>query len=99
MGDGIGQLGLGASEPCGISFARELQCLDRVVASTKGTVEMETANIQAYARQLYEAQGPKAIAEAAQKAASYERQGKSEEAQTWRRIEAALMLLRGPRES
>jgi hypothetical protein len=37
---------------------------------------METANIQAYARQLYEAQGPKAIAEAAQKAASYERQGK-----------------------
>ena len=60
---------------------------------------METANIQAYARQLYEAQGPKAIAEAAQKAASYERQGKSEEAQTWRRIEAALMLLRGPRES
>ena len=60
---------------------------------------MQVAHIQSYARQLYEAQGSKMIAEAAQKAASYERQGQSEEAQTWRRIEAALILLRGPRES
>jgi hypothetical protein len=60
---------------------------------------MEVAYIQTYARQLYEAQGPKAIAEAAQKAAAYERHGETEKAQTWRRIEAALMLLRGPRES
>ena len=60
---------------------------------------MEVAHIQSYARQLYEAQGSKAIAEAAQKAASYERQGQSEVAQTWRRIEAALFRLRGPRES
>jgi hypothetical protein len=60
---------------------------------------MEVAHIQSYARQLYEAQGSKAIVEAAQKAAAYERQGLSEEAQTWRRIEAALILLRGPRES
>jgi hypothetical protein len=60
---------------------------------------MDVAHIQNYARRLYEAQGAKAIAEAAQKAAGYERSGQSEEAQTWRRIEAALMLLRGPRES
>jgi hypothetical protein len=59
---------------------------------------METSNIQAYARQLYEAQGPKAIAEAAQKAAAYERRGQSEEAQTWRRIESGPdALARAPR--
>jgi hypothetical protein len=40
-----------------------------------------------------------AIVEAAQEAAGCERSGQSDEAQTWRRIEAALMLLRGPRES
>ena len=60
---------------------------------------MEVANIQSYALQLYEVQGAKAIAEAAQKAAAFERRGEREEAQTWRRIEAALILLRGPRET
>jgi hypothetical protein len=60
---------------------------------------MEVANIQTLARQLYEAQGPKAIAEAAQKAAAHEQRRETEQAQTWRRIEGALMLLRGPRES
>jgi hypothetical protein len=60
---------------------------------------MEIASIQVVARQLYEAQGAKAIAEAAQKAAAHERRGETEQAQTWRRIEAALMLLRGPRAS
>jgi hypothetical protein len=60
---------------------------------------MEAAQIQVYARQLYEAQGAKAIADAASKAAAYEQAGANAEAQTWRRIQAALMLLRGPRES
>jgi hypothetical protein len=60
---------------------------------------MEVANIQTIARQLYESQGAKAIAEVAQKAAAHERSGETEQAQTWRRIEAALMLLRGPRET
>jgi len=41
---------------------------------------MEVAEIQSYARQLYEAQGAKAIAEAAQKAAAFERQGKGRRA-------------------
>ena len=60
---------------------------------------MEAANIQSYARQLFEAQGAKAIAEAAQKAGAFERRGEKEEAETWRRIEAALILLRGTRET
>jgi len=60
---------------------------------------MEVANIQTIARQLYEAHGARAIAEAAQKAAAHERGGQTEQGQTWRRIEAALMLLRGPRET
>jgi hypothetical protein len=60
---------------------------------------MEIANIQTYARQLYDAQGAKAIAEAAQKAAAHEQRGEAREAQTWRQIEAAVILLRGPRES
>ena len=55
--------------------------------------------MQSYALQLYEVPGAKAIAEAAQKAAVFERRGEREEAQTWRRIEAALILLRGPRET
>ncbi len=55
--------------------------------------------IQAYARQLYEAQGPRAIAEAAQKASRLERQKDMEQAHMWRRIEAALLLMRGPRQT
>jgi len=37
---------------------------------------MEVANIQSYARRLFEAQGAKAIAEAAQKAAAFEREAR-----------------------
>ena len=43
---------------------------------------MEIANIQTLARQMYEAQGAKAIAAAAQKAAAHEQRGEAEEAQT-----------------
>jgi len=54
------------------------------------------SEINDYARQLFEAHGPKAVAEAAQKAVSFEQQGENEQAQTWRHIEAALKLMRGP---
>jgi hypothetical protein len=37
-----------------------------------------------------------AIVEAAQRACSYEEKGQTEEAETWRHIEAALKLMRGP---
>jgi hypothetical protein len=59
---------------------------------------MREGEINDYARQLLEAHGPKAVAEAAQKAADLEQEGKNEQAHTWRRIEAALKLMRGPHE-
>ena len=59
---------------------------------------MQGLDLQDYARQLFEAHGAKALAEAAQKARALEDQGKSEEAKAWRRIEAAIKEMRGPRE-
>lgn len=52
-----------------------------------------------YARQLFEARGAKAIAEAAQKAAALEHKGEKEQATTWRRIEAVLKEMTGPHQS
>jgi hypothetical protein len=60
---------------------------------------MEATKIQEYARQLLEAHGAKAVVEAAQKARTFEQQGDAKQAETWRRIEAALMLMRGPHQS
>ena len=62
-------------------------------------MRMQELAIQDYARQLFEARGAEAIAEAAQTASGYETQGKNDEAETWRRIEGALKLMRGPRQS
>lgn len=62
-------------------------------------MRMQEIEIQDYARQLLEAHGDKAVAEAAQKARACEQQGQSEEAETWRHIEAALKLMRGPHAS
>jgi hypothetical protein len=60
---------------------------------------MFAIEIQDHARMMMEAHGPKAIAEAAQKARSLEEQGEDEQAATWRRIEAALIQMRGPHAS
>ncbi|MEK8126080.1 hypothetical protein WOB59_24430 [Methylocystis sp. IM4] len=60
---------------------------------------MEELEIQDYARQLFYAHGAKAIAEAAQKAASLEEKGESDQAITWRRVEAALHEILGPPQS
>ena len=62
-------------------------------------MRMQEIDIHDYARQLLEAHGDKAVAEAAQKARTLEQQGNNEQAETWRHIEAALKLMRGPRES
>jgi hypothetical protein len=62
-------------------------------------MRMQESEIYDYARQLLEAHGDKAVAEAAQKASALEQQGQSEEAETWRHIEAALKLMRGPHAS
>lgn len=60
---------------------------------------MKASEIQSYARQLFEQQGPKAIVEAAQKAQSFEEAGDEAQAQTWRQIELALKERRGAHES
>jgi hypothetical protein len=60
---------------------------------------MQELDIQDYARQLLEAHGNKAVAEAAQKARALEEQGKREDAESWRRIELALKLMLGPHQS
>ncbi|MCL2429359.1 MAG: hypothetical protein FWD12_09020 [Alphaproteobacteria bacterium] len=60
---------------------------------------MKESEIHDYARQLLEAHGAASIAEAARKARHFEQGGVQEKADTWRRIEAALKLMRGPRES
>jgi len=56
---------------------------------------MQATEIQEHARKLRDAHGEKAAIEAAQKAKAYEQQGDSEQAQTWRRIEAALLQMQG----
>jgi len=57
---------------------------------------MQAMEISAYARRLREARGEQALAEAAQKARFCEQQGNTIDAQTWRRIEAALRQMQGP---
>lgn len=57
---------------------------------------MLAMEIQDQARRLRDAHGEKAIAEAAQKATTLERQGAADQALTWRRIEAALREMQGP---
>ena len=60
---------------------------------------MQTVEIHDYARQLCEAHGVKANAEAAQKAGVFEERGETERARNWRRIERVLLEMRGPRQS
>jgi hypothetical protein len=60
---------------------------------------MQEIDTQDYARQLLELRGDKAVAVAAEKARSFEKNGNSKEAKTWRHIEAALKLMRGPHQS
>jgi len=60
---------------------------------------MNTIEIQEHARKLKDAHGDKAILEAAAKARELEEAGDKEQAENWRRIEAALMQMRGPHAS
>ena len=60
---------------------------------------MQAVEIQDYARQLLETHGDKAVVVAAKKAIAFEEKGNSNEATTWRQIEAALKLMRGPHQS
>src|SRR4029077_20173560 len=60
---------------------------------------MREIEIHDYARQLLEAHGAKAIAEAARNAIDLEAKGDVEMAKTWRHIEDAMKLMRGPHQS
>jgi hypothetical protein len=60
---------------------------------------MYATEVFEHARQLLEAHGTSAIAEAAQKAAERESTGDADSARDWRRIEAALLQMCGPHES
>jgi hypothetical protein len=60
---------------------------------------MHAIEIQEHARKLLDAHGDKAVLEAAQKARELGEAGDREQAENWRRIEAALMQMRGPHAS
>lgn len=60
---------------------------------------MNTTDISALARHLFETHGAKAIAEAAQKAARFQESGDPGQARMWERVEAALREMRGPHQS
>jgi hypothetical protein len=64
-----------------------------------GTMRMREIDVHDYARQLLEAHGDGAVAEVAQKACACEQKGEAEDAESWRRIEAAMKLMRGPHAS
>jgi len=60
---------------------------------------MNAMEIRDLARRWRDAHGNAAIAEAANKAQHFEKDGDAGQAETWRRIESALIQMRGPRES
>jgi hypothetical protein len=60
---------------------------------------MNATDVSALARHLFTTQGPKAIAEAAQKAAACRQAGDAEQAKMWQRVEAILQEMRGPHQS
>jgi hypothetical protein len=57
---------------------------------------MREITMHTHARQLWQALGPKAIAEAAQKATKFEQKHDQSQAGYWRRVEAILVQMRGP---
>lgn len=57
---------------------------------------MDTTEIAALARHLFETQGARAIAEAAHNAARCREAGDGGQAKIWERVEAMVRELRGP---
>jgi hypothetical protein len=60
---------------------------------------MKSTDISALARHLFATQGPKAIAEAAQKASFCRASGDEDQAKIWQRVESVLREMRGPHQS
>jgi len=71
----------------------------RVQEKENDTMRMRQIDVHDYARQLLEVHGDGAVAEVAQKACACEQKGEAEDAESWRRIEAAMKLMRGPHAS
>ena len=71
----------------------------RVQEEENDTMRMREIDVHDYARQLLEAHGDGAVAEVAQRACACEQRGEAEDAESWRRIEAAMKLMRGPHAS
>jgi hypothetical protein len=69
------------------------------IANNTEESDMQVMDIQEHARKLREARGDLALVQAAQKARHFEQQGDTKPAETWRRIEAALRQMQGPRVS
>ncbi|HEX2198401.1 MAG TPA: hypothetical protein VHG88_07255 [Burkholderiales bacterium] len=61
--------------------------------------DMNATDAAAIARHLFETQGAKAIAEAAQKAVTCREAGDAEQERLWRRVEDVLREMRGPHQS
>jgi len=80
-----------------VSFAPGVS--SRVQEEENDTMRMREIDVHDYARQLLEAHGDGAVAEVAQKACACEQQGEADDAESWRRIEAAMKLMRGPHAS
>jgi hypothetical protein len=57
---------------------------------------MDANAIDHYARRLIETHGERAELEAAQKGSECEKQHDQDQAQDWRRIQAAISQMRGP---
>ncbi len=57
---------------------------------------MNAADISALARHLFETRGARAIAEAAQKIAAFEKAGDTAQAEHWQRVKAVLQEMQGP---
>jgi hypothetical protein len=62
-------------------------------------MQMEITKIIEYARQLVEAHGPAAEAEAAKKASELEKAGNADEAEQWRRVRIAIAEMKPPHAS
>ncbi|MEM7059939.1 MAG: hypothetical protein AAF557_20345 [Pseudomonadota bacterium] len=60
---------------------------------------MLSGEIKSYAKQLYDRLGDRSIAHAAQQASKASQTGKEKDAEMWRRIESALLSIRGPHQA
>ena len=60
---------------------------------------MKLSEVHGMAKNMLTAHGDRAEAEAAQKAVALEGEGKTDEAALWRRVQASISQMRGPRAS